>query len=74
MALEEIVDITSTRQPDGRGGLEEQFRVIFTTEETSGTHFVEVGGEEFTPELARERARARAAEIDEAFTQDTGEE
>jgi hypothetical protein len=73
MALNDIVDITSTRQPDGRGGLEEEFRVVFTTDETSGTHFVTVDGDEFTPELARERARARAAEIDEAFNPDDGE-
>lgn len=67
MALNEIVDIQEISRPDPTGGLERLYRVTFTTEEASGRFEIDITEEDFTPELARERASERADEIDAAF-------
>lgn len=70
MGLSEIVDITQTQAPDETGELETVFEVSFLTEATSGLKTVEVTEDEFTPEVARQRAEERAEELDAAFTVD----
>jgi len=70
MGLSEIVDITQTQAPDETGQLVTVFEVEFLTEATSGLKTVTVTEEEFTPEVARQRAQERAAELDEAFGDD----
>jgi len=67
MGLNEIVDIQEISRPDPTGGLSRIYRVTFTTDEASGTFEVDIPEDDFTPELARERASARADEIDAAF-------
>jgi len=70
MGLSEIVDITQTQAPDETGALETVFEVSFLTEATSGLKTVEVTEDEFTPEVARQRAEERAEELDAAFMGD----
>lgn len=73
MGLSEILDITETQQPNAQGELETVFRVSFLTDETSGAKTIEIPGDEFTAELARERAAERADELDAAFQGNGGE-
>jgi len=68
MGLAEITDITETSQVDDTGQLVSAFEVSFLTEETSGRKTVTVLADEFTPELARERAETRAEELDQAVS------
>jgi len=67
MGLSEILDITETQEPTPQGDLQRTFRVQFTTEETSGAFTVDIPADEFSPEVAQERAREQAEEIDAAF-------
>jgi len=64
MGLADIVDISQTQDVDQTGALETVFDIQFTTEETSGIKTITVTEEEFTPEVARERAAERARELD----------
>jgi hypothetical protein len=68
MGLSEIVDITQTQQPDQTGALQTVFEIEFLTEATSGLKTITVSEDEFTPDVARQRAEERAEEIDAAFT------
>jgi len=68
MGLSEIIDIRSTQQTDNTGQLVEVFEVVFQTEETSGTHSIEVPAEDFQPDTARARAEEQAETIDQAIT------
>lgn len=67
MGLNEIVDIQEISRPDDTGGLEQLLRVTFTTDLASGTFEVDIPEDDFTPELARERAEEKAEDIDAAF-------
>jgi len=67
MGLEEILDITEQTQPGPQGQLQRVFLVRFSTENTSGAFSVEVPEDEFSPEMARQRAEERAQELDDAF-------
>jgi hypothetical protein len=64
MGLADIVDISQTQDVDQTGALETVFDIQFTTEETSGIKTITVTEEEFSPEVARERAAERARELD----------
>jgi hypothetical protein len=68
MGLNEILDIQETQVPGPQGNLETTFRVVFTTEQASGSFTVDIPAEDFTPEVARQQASERADEIDAAFT------
>jgi hypothetical protein len=68
MGLSEILDIDETQQVGPQGELQRVYRVTFLTQETSGSKTVDIPAEDFTPELARQRAEQQAAEIDQAFT------
>jgi hypothetical protein len=67
MGLSEILDIAETQQVGPQGDLQRVFRVTFLTEETSGSKTVDITADEFSPELARQRAQEQAQEIDAAF-------
>lgn len=67
MGLNEVIDITETQQPGPTGELQRVFRVTFTTDETSGSKTVDIPEEDFSPDVARQRAQERAEEIDAAF-------
>ena len=67
MGLQEILDIQETQTVDETGEVVTVFEVSFTTEETSGSFTVDVPEESFTPEVALERARERAEEVDATF-------
>jgi hypothetical protein len=67
MGLAEIIDIEETQTVLDTGELGTEFIVRFTTEETSGSKTVRIPEEEFGPDVARQRARERAKEIDAAF-------
>lgn len=73
MGLQEIVDIRETTSVDAQGGLETVFQVVFTTEETSGSKTIEIPADEFSPDVARQRAQERAEELDQAITGETSE-
>jgi len=64
MGLADIVDISQTQDVDQTGALQTVFEIQFTTEETSGLKTVSLTEEDFSPELARERAAERARELD----------
>lgn len=68
MGLSEVIDIRETQQPDGRGDLVRTFVVEFLTEETSGPKSIRIPANEFSPELARERASEEAKAIDQAVS------
>jgi len=68
MGLSEVIDIRETQQPNNRGELERAFVVEFLTDETSGPKTVTIPEDEFSPEVARQRAAEKAQEIDDVFT------
>lgn len=69
MALSEILGVRETVKPNQQGGLDDVFVITFSTEATSGTHTIRVPVDDYSPELARERAEERARDIDAAFSE-----
>jgi len=67
MGLDQILDIQETQRPNQQGELERTFRVVFSTEETSGTFTEDIPAADFSPQVARDRVRDRAEEIDSTF-------
>lgn len=61
------MDIVTKNRTGPTGDVEQVREVEFTTENTSGTHTIEIPKDEFDPELARRRAREEAEKIDAAF-------
>jgi len=68
MALAEILDIATRTVPTPTGDIETVLVVSFLTEATSGTHTIQIPEADFSPQVARQRAEDRAAEIDAAIT------
>jgi len=69
MGLNEVIDVQQTQQPNEQGELVRVFRVVFTTEQASGSFDIDIPADEFSPQAARQRAAERAEEIDAAFGQ-----
>lgn len=67
MGLDELLDIDEIQVPGATGELQRTFEVSFTTEQTSGSKTIQIPADEFTPDVARQRASEEAEEIDAAF-------
>ena len=66
MGLKEIRSIRQYTDFDVDGKVFRVYEVTFTTEKTEGEFTLDIPMDEYTAELAREKAEARAEEIDKA--------
>jgi len=66
MGLKEISRVRQYTDFDPDGKVRIMYEVTFTTEKTEGKFTLDIARDEYTAEGARERAEARAEEIDKA--------
>ena len=66
MGLKEIRSIRQYVDFDVDGKVVKMYEVTFTTEKTEGEFTLDLEADDYTAELAREKAEARAEEIDKA--------
>ena len=66
MGLKEITRVREYTDFDADGLIQMMYEVTFTTEKTEGSFTLNIKRKEYTAEVARELAEARAEEIDKA--------
>ena len=66
MGLKEILSVRQYVDFDVMGRVRNMYEVTYTTEKTLGEFTFAIPVDEYTAELAREKAEARAEEIDKA--------